>query len=310
MNEYPEATFVVCSDHGMGFNYEARYYLKALFTRLGWYAPANTRQARFSPKRLVALQAKNMYWFIYKRFPMRYKQKIARLFPAIRGRVEAAVADVGWDRTRISSNDDFFSIVINRVVGEGNASFSSAEEYSSFRDEIIEKLYALEALDTRESLIEKVHTREDLYFGDYVDDGPDLILEWADVRLRDGIRCGDIVIPPEEIEKNELHKILTGEHRPYGILLMKGEMIQRSFRIADGSILDIAPTVLYIAGQPIPRTVDGRVLLEAFSESFRARNPVGYTDVVYAIKSEEEFSFTVEESLEIEERLRGLGYIE
>jgi len=310
MIEYPEATFVICSDHGMGFNYEARYYLKELFTRLGWYTPANASQAHLSPKKLLGRQVGSLYWFIFKRFPMRYKQKIAGLFPTIRSRVEAIVANVGWDRTRVYSNDDFFSIVINRLNKDGEALFASAEAYLEFRDEIMEKLYALEELGTGEPLVKKVQTREELYSGDHVDDAPDLIIEWAEVRLRDGIRCDDITILPEEIKKSALHKILGGEHRPYGILLMKGEMIQRGLRIAEGSILDIAPTVLYIAGQPIPRSMDGKVLLEAFCESFRARNPVEYTDVVQGTRNEGEFGFSVKETLEIQERLRSLGYIE
>ena len=310
MKEYPEATFIICSDHGMGFNYEARYYLKELFSRLGWYTSADSSQAHLSLKKLLTRQVRNLYWFIYKRFPMHYKQKIAELFPTMRSRVQAIVADVGWDRTRVYSNDAFFSIVINRVNEDGEALFASAKAYFNFRDEIIEKLYALEELGTEEPLVKQVHTREDLYFGDYVDDAPDLIIEWAEVRLRNGIRCGDTTIMPEEIKKSELQRILSGEHRPYGILLMKGEMIQENCRIADGSILDIAPTVLYLAGQPIPRTMDGKVLLEVFCESYRAKNPVEYIDVVQGTRSEEEFSFSVEDSLEIQERLRGLGYIE
>lgn len=310
MSEYPDATFVICSDHGMGFNYEARYYLKELFTRLGWYCPADTSQTHASLRNLLARVVKSTYWLIFKRFPIHYKRKIAGLFPNLRSRVELIVSNVDWDRTRIYSNDDFFSIMINKIDKEGQVSFSSEEAVFNFRDRIIEKLRALEELGSGKPLVKKVHTREALYSGDYVDDAPDLVIEWEEVRLRTGIRCGEITIRPEEINKSELHKILSGEHRPYGILLMKGEMIQKDRRMADGSILDIAPTVLYIAGQPIPKAMDGKVLLEAFCESFRAENPVEYIDAVQRTRSEEEFSFSTEESLEIQERLRKLGYIE
>jgi predicted AlkP superfamily phosphohydrolase/phosphomutase len=305
-----DATFVICSDHGMGFNYEARYYLKELFTRLGWYCPADTSQAYASLRNLLARVVKSTYWLIFKRFPIHYKRKIAGLFPNLRSRVELIVSNVDWDRTRIYSNDDFFSIMINKIDREGKVSFSSEEAVFNFRDRIIEKLRALEELGSGKPLVKKVHTREALYSGDYVDDAPDLVIEWEEVRLRAGIRCGEITIRPEEINKSELHKILSGEHRPYGILLIKGEMIQKDRRMADGSILDIAPTVLYLAGQPIPKAMDGKVLLEAFCESFRAENPVKYIDAVQGTRSEEEFSFPAKESLEIQERLRKLGYIE
>jgi predicted AlkP superfamily phosphohydrolase/phosphomutase len=310
MSKYPKATFVICSDHGMGFNYEARYYVKELFARLGWYTPANTSAARFSPRSLLTRQIRNLYWFIFRRFPMDLKQRMAGLFPTLRSRVEAVVADVNWSRTRVYSNDDFCSIVINRMDENGEALFPSEEAFLDFRAEIIARLCALEELGTGQPLVEKVHTRETLYFGDYVDGAPDLIIEWAEVRLRNGIRSGDITILPEEIKKSDLQKILSGEHRPYGILLMKGEMIQKDRRIADGSILDIAPTVLYMAGHPVPQTMDGNVLLEAFCESFRTENAVKFTNQAYGDGHREGFSFSVDESFEIQERLRGLGYIE
>lgn len=310
MSDYPDATFVICSDHGMGFNYEARYYLKELFIRLGWYCPAKASQASLGWRNLTAQALNSTYGFISRKFPMRYKRKMARLFPTVRSRVEAIVSGVDWDRTRIYSNDYFFSIVINKVDREGEALFSSEEAYSDFRDRIIEKLHALEESGTGKPLVKKVYTREDLYSGDYVDDAPDVVIEWEEVRLRNGIRCGDITIRSEEIEKNELHKILSGEHRPYGILLMKGEMIQRNLRMADGSIMDIAPTVLYLFEQAIPRAMDGKVLLEAFRESFRAETPIEYVGEAQDARSEEEFDYSAEESLEIRERLRNLGYID
>ncbi|MDX1522490.1 MAG: alkaline phosphatase family protein, partial [Anaerolineae bacterium] len=246
MADHPEATFVICSDHGMGFNYEARYYVKELFTKFGWYIPAGTSPASFKLSKMFLSQVRRLYWFIFKRFPMRYKQAMAGLFPTLRSRIEAIVADVGWDKTRIYSNDDFFSIVINKTNQDGEACFASEAAYLNFRAMLIEKLYALAELGTGQPLVHKVHTRESLYFGPYVADAPDLIIEWADVRLRHGVRCGDITILPEEIKKSELHKVLSGEHRPYGILLLKGNMIQKNLKLADGSVLDIAPTILYL----------------------------------------------------------------
>ena len=173
MSQYPDATFVICSDHGMGFNYEARYYLKELFTRLGWYCPADTSQAYASLRNLLAQVVKSTYWLIFKRFPIHYKRKIAGLFPNLRSRVELIVSDVDWDRTRIYSNDDFFSIMINKIDREGKVSFSSEEAVFNFRDRIIEKLRALEELGSGKPLVKKVHTREALYSGDYVDDAPE-----------------------------------------------------------------------------------------------------------------------------------------
>ena len=311
MNEYPDATFIICSDHGMGFNYEARYYLKELFARLGWYASSNESRGDFSLKEALNAKVRNIYWFIYKNVPMRYKRKIAGLFPSLRGRVETIVDGLDWDSSRVYSNDDFFSIYINRNSVDGeDGSTSSGKAFKAFRDEIINKLYSLEEVGTGKSIVKNVLTPDDVYFGDCIDDAPDVIIEWAEVRLKNGIRCGDITILPEEINKSNLETILSGEHRPYGILLMKGKMVQKDQRLADGSIMDIAPTILYLAGQPIPQSMDGKVQSGAFDKAFIKSNPLKYTDVNQEDREEEAFNFSVEESEKIKERLRALGYVE
>jgi predicted AlkP superfamily phosphohydrolase/phosphomutase len=306
----PDATYIICSDHGMGFNYEARYYLKELFARLGWFTSTDSASNGFSLKKLFSQEVRNLYWFLYRQLPMHLKQTIARHFSALRGRVEAIVDGAGQASSRIYSNDDFFSIIINQTDGEGKPRFSTRQAYLDFRDEIIGRLQALEELDAGKPLVAAVHTREDLYAGDFVEDAPDVVIEWADVRLHSGIRCGEMVIRPEEIHKNALQRILSGEHRPAGILLMKGRMLKTDTRIADGSVLDIAPTILQIAGQPVPRSMDGHVLTEAFQEAYLAQNPVEYTDVDQSAWSDEGAVYSAEEARVVEERLRGLGYID
>jgi predicted AlkP superfamily phosphohydrolase/phosphomutase len=314
MNLAPDATFVICSDHGVGFNYEARYYMKELFTRLGLYCAADASSAPTSLRSLLIRMVERAYWLIFRRFPMRYKRKLARLVPGLRSRVDSIVSNVNWDRTRIWSNDSFFSIVINRTDTAGKPFFASEEAVRDFRDKVIEKLRALEEVGTGKPLVTAVHTREALYAGDHVHDAPDLVIEWADVRLRHGIRCDEIVIYPDEIEKNQIQRILSGEHRPHAILLMKGDPIRRDHRLAGGSIMDVAPTVLYLSGQPIPRTMDGTVLLEPFSESFTARNPVEYEEELSEMERAEGIegigAYSTADAMEVRERLRRLGYVD
>jgi len=40
--------------------------------------------------------------------------------------------------------------------------------------------------------------------------------------------------------------------------------------------MDIAPTILYLMGQPIPQDMDGKVLLDIIDDDFKANNPVSY----------------------------------
>lgn len=62
---------------------------------------------------------------------------------------------------------------------------------------------------------------------------------------------------------------------PSGFLILAGEGIRSAARLTSASVPDLAPTVLVLAGEPIARDIDGRVLAEAFDERFaRASLPI------------------------------------
>jgi tetratricopeptide (TPR) repeat protein len=56
------------------------------------------------------------------------------------------------------------------------------------------------------------------------------------------------------------------QHRPFGIIGMKGEHIKQDERIYGATLLDITPTILTLFGLPIGEDMDGRVLVQAFEE--------------------------------------------
>lgn len=66
----------------------------------------------------------------------------------------------------------------------------------------------------------------------------------------------------------------TGDHAPTGILMATGRNVARGAKIGGAHIMDIAPTVLYALGQPVPADMDGRVLADLFSAGFRTEHPV------------------------------------
>ena len=56
-------------------------------------------------------------------------------------------------------------------------------------------------------------------------------------------------------------------HRPFGVLAMAGGGIRADERIYGASVLDITPTVLHLFGLPVGQDMDGKVLVNAFTES-------------------------------------------
>jgi arylsulfatase A-like enzyme len=76
-----------------------------------------------------------------------------------------------------------------------------------------------------------------------------------------------------------------------------------------GSIMDIAPTLLYLAGLAVPEGLDGSVLVGAFSPEHRHKRPVRHISPLSSKRAEEDSPYSKEEAAVIEESLRGLGYL-
>jgi predicted AlkP superfamily phosphohydrolase/phosphomutase/tetratricopeptide (TPR) repeat protein len=56
------------------------------------------------------------------------------------------------------------------------------------------------------------------------------------------------------------------QHRPFGIICMKGPHIKQDERIYGATLLDVTPTMLTLLGLPVGQDMDGRVLVQAFEE--------------------------------------------
>ena len=63
---------------------------------------------------------------------------------------------------------------------------------------------------------------------------------------------------------------------PPGLLLVYGEGIRPGATLAGASILDVAPTLLYLLGLPVARDMEGRVLTEMLEPGFAQDHPVTF----------------------------------
>jgi arylsulfatase A-like enzyme len=88
-----------------------------------------------------------------------------------------------------------------------------------------------------------------------------------------------------------------------------GPGIGKGNRVEGARIVDVAPTVLYALGLPIPEDMDGRPLLEIFTEDYQATHPVQYASPVLGGEATPEEAYDAEDAAEMERRLRGLGYV-
>ncbi len=63
---------------------------------------------------------------------------------------------------------------------------------------------------------------------------------------------------------------------PDGFVLAVGDGVRPRAAVSAASVLDIAPTVLYLMGLPVARDMEGRVLVEALQPGFVRRQPLTY----------------------------------
>jgi Flp pilus assembly protein TadD/arylsulfatase A-like enzyme len=106
------------------------------------------------------------------------------------------------------------------------------------------------------------------------------------------------------------HGAAADWHRRFGLFVISGPGVKRGGRMDQASIYDIAPTILALFHQPVPRSWPGRVLGAVFEPGVFARSPVRFRpdDPVRRGGGGPELA-DAQESRELREKLQSLGYL-
>jgi predicted AlkP superfamily phosphohydrolase/phosphomutase len=189
------------------------------------------------------------------------------------------------------------------------------QEYVAVRDCIITQLSAWRNPYSGQKMIKQVHRREELYVGPQVERAPDLTIEWE---LNNGYSylfrpsTGRRRPPVHQLDAHERRRVKSGDHRDEGIFLAIGPHFTAPGEIKEASILDLAPTILYLLGLPIPPEMDGKVLAQLFPDDYLTVHPISYSRGVGldTTVAEAQRAYSADEEEAIRARLQGLGYIE
>ena len=146
---------------------------------------------------------------------------------------------------------------------------SKTVAYSPFQGAIISNLRhkrPIKKMLQKLDFVDRVYEKEEVYFGEYVKDAPDLL-----VLLKSGYECQpwakdiiEVVAKPSQkrASKTGTHQGLSAQK---GALFMaRGKLIKKGH--VKPEIIDIAPTVLKLMDINIPNTMEGRVL-DVFKDS-------------------------------------------
>jgi predicted AlkP superfamily phosphohydrolase/phosphomutase len=116
-----------------------------------------------------------------------------------------------------------------------------------------------------------------------------LLGRWAGEMER-GLQPGDVllVVSGHGLEPSPLWRRLVGaltgappdaaSHAgaPPGVLVAIGDGIERGATVRGASVVDVAPTILYLLGLPVARDMEGRVLTELVTPAFAGENPLTF----------------------------------
>ena len=91
-----------------------------------------------------------------------------------------------------------------------------------------------------------------------------------------------------------------------GIFCAFGPGVRQGVRLPRLSIMDLAPTVLWLRGLPVPEDMDGRVLTDLFEPDFVAGHPVLHGAATGSLTPAAAAELSAEDEEALADRLRGM----
>ncbi|GIK41925.1 MAG: nucleotide pyrophosphatase [Chloroflexota bacterium] len=295
-------TVVVMSDHGMGSKYSKRVHGNFWLQQHGWLATVQTNGARS----MTGAES----WLKQLGLP---RDKIGRLMFRLPGVSKNFVKKVAKSRSvniDTEGSKAYFVPIYDNVAGIRINLVG--EDKTALCQEIIQELEKIVDPETGEKVVEQIYRGEEYYYGPYAVNIPDLI-----VIIKPDYGWGHHLGHYSSVVTKVVQaKLLRGDHRLNGIFLANGPGIMSNPEpLTNLAIEDVAPTILYMLGLPVPSDIDGRVLTETLEPDILESRPVRYGEPVdfWPNKDEALFSdevISAEDEAEIHARLRALGYLE
>jgi predicted AlkP superfamily phosphohydrolase/phosphomutase len=246
-----DVTIMVMSMHGMGVNNSRTWIFPDMLKRvLG-------TQVERSPviglvNRLRALVPVEWRHGLKSRLPYHARRWLTRTW---------RTSGFDWPRTRAFNlfSDTQGWVRIN-LKGREAGGVVEPGEYDALCEQISEGLKTFVDADTGEPVVKSVLRPHQAFEGERLADLPDLIVNWAEspAALHREIvspQFGRIAWPtPGHNPEGR-----SGNHRWHGFLITAGPGVKTG-RIDGAHLLDLAPTILSLLGQPVPAGMEGKVL--------------------------------------------------
>jgi predicted AlkP superfamily phosphohydrolase/phosphomutase len=213
--------------------------------------------------------------------------------------------DVDWSQTQAYSLGNIGQIYVNLAGREPLGRVKPGAEYEQVRENIIARLWELRDRETGEGVVEAVYRREEIYSGDQVEHAPDILFL---PRRLEYFGFGEYEFGSHKIIE-AMKRGISGTHRMNGVFLAYGQAVQPGVQVKDAQIVDLAPTILHLMGEPIPEHMDGGVLKEILHGDVRPSQDSAQAGEWDGRPNGDNGGLTEEEKQALTDRLRSLGYV-
>jgi predicted AlkP superfamily phosphohydrolase/phosphomutase len=208
--------------------------------------------------------------------------------------------DIDWKNTKAFSMGHVGQIYVNTEGRHPQGSVEPGMEEVEVREQIIQALHDLRHPVTNQPIVDRIIRKEEEFIGPYSNNAPDIQV------VLDGYNMISFPLfgAAAELFTGQIRGD-SGCHRSEGIFIASGEGIRQNAVEEAAHITDVAPTVMYLLGLPVPAEMDGRALQEILETPYEVA--IAETDQ-QALNAET--GLTAAQTAEIEDRLRSLGYLE
>ncbi|MGH2806325.1 MAG: alkaline phosphatase family protein [Actinomycetota bacterium] len=223
----------------------------------------------------------------------------------LHGRVALPATPLDWTKSRaytsVSSTGEGVSINLKGREPQGTV---DPKDYDSLREELFQRLSEFRDPETGNAPIQKIYRKEEVLSGKFLDTAPDLLLVPAPFY--------SLTHAKGMVEDADW---LSGDHRLEGMIVATGPEVTAGPLQETAYLVDLGPTSLAALGVPSGVERDGKVLKTLVADDVELELRAGDGSAPTAASDDpatsiDESGLTSDEEGEVEEHLRGLGYVE
>jgi predicted AlkP superfamily phosphohydrolase/phosphomutase len=243
-----QTTLLLLSGHGMGPNYVGWHLIPEVLAKLGLTVGNQANGNRAKIDWLAKLRS-----FIS---PQVRRALSCHLPNWLRDylRLRWAASNIDWSQSQVFDlpTDSLGFLRVNLKGREPNGVVEPGKEYDEICRRARKALQELVIPKTGRKVAREIFLTDDVFPGPERDRLPDMIIDW-----NDGTEIDAAYSSETGTIEGTSPDARQGNHRPEGFALVYGTSIRNGY-VADGHILDIAPTVLNCFGLKPAPYMDGR----------------------------------------------------